>query len=115
MPILGVYLKQYYYECITVFLFGLILLLVNVLPYAVFNALSYFNKAFILFIVIMIIFELKSFTPFFLALISLAIVPIMLILKKGELAESLAIAAYYFLVIGVIKEIASLRRETKIS
>lgn len=115
MQIPRVYLKKYYYECITVFLLGLILLLVNVLPYAVFNSLSYFNKTFILFIVIMIVFKLKSFAPFLLALISLAVTPFLLITKNNEAAETVAIAAYYFLTIGVIKEIASLRKEAKTS
>lgn len=115
MPIFKIYFKQYYYEYSVVFLVALILLLVNVLPFEIFNSLSYFNKAVILFLAIMIIFKLKSFIPFFLALISLVAIPILLIIKNNEAAETVAIAAYYFLTIGVIKEIASLRKETKTS
>lgn len=113
MPQLKSRLKKYYYEYIVVFLVLLILLLINALPFEVFNSLSYRNKAITFFIIVMVIFRLQSFFPFLLALISLAAIPILLIVKNNEIAETFAIAAYYFLMIGVIKEIVSLRKEAK--
>lgn len=108
-------LKQYYYEYTVVFLSLLILLLLNALPFEIFNTLSYFYKAGILFVVLMFVFKLRSTSAFFLAFISLSAATILLLIKNNALAEMLSITAYYFLTIGVVREIASFRKETKTS
>lgn len=65
---------------------------------------------FVSFVIISLFFNWDSRIAFVGAISCFVIIPILLILEKEALAERLAVDAYYFLVIGVVMEIASLSK-----
>lgn len=76
--------------------------------------LSFFEMAILAYLGISLIWKTPSRFSAGLALIFLALAPIFLMLKNEALAETVAVYAYYFLVITVLQEILELRREKKI-
>ncbi len=73
-------------------------------------ALAAAEMAILAYLGISIIWKLSSRISAFVAILFLASCPILLLLKNDALAETLAVYAYYFLVITVIQEIISLRK-----
>lgn len=73
-------------------------------------ALAAAEMAILTYLGISIIWKLSSRISAFLALLFLASCPILIILKNDALAETMAVYAYYLLVITVIQEIVSLRK-----
>lgn len=77
--------------------------------------LSFFEMATLAYLGISLIWKTPSRFSAGLALVFLAITPFLLMLKNDALAETVAVYAYYFLVITVVQEIWELRGEKKIS
>lgn len=73
-------------------------------------ALAAAEMAILAYLGISIIWKLSSRISAFLALVLLASEPFLLYLKNDALAETLAVYAFYFLVITVIQEIIFLRK-----
>lgn len=113
MLALKAYLRQNYYQLTILLLILVILLLMNALPFMVFNSLLYFHKIIIFLIILSLIFRLKSSVLFFAAFVSLIIMLIELLYKNNVMSELFSITAYYLLAAGIAHEIISMKKSKK--
>jgi hypothetical protein len=72
---------------------------------------SFIGTLILVYFCISLLWNLASRIAVSLALFFLVLTPISLVLKNNVLAETVAIYAYYFLIIAVIGEIIALKRE----
>lgn len=89
---------------------GLILL---ILGYSLFKEINPINFLILGYALVSVLFILESRIAGVVALICLGSCPILLILKKQGFAETMAIYAYYFLLITVVTQIANFVRNSK--
>ena len=86
--------------------FSLFLIMVLIISNYYFNFIENIeNYVFLFYLIVVLILNVNSKIPIIIALSLLVIVPFLLFFGKNLIAERLTIYAYFFLVIGVIKQI----------
>lgn len=88
------------------------LLLISILA-VVSVATAWINWAFLVYGLLAVAARLPSSQMFVAALISLVIIPLTTILQRESLANIFAVMTFYFLVIGLVRAMLELRRDTK--
>lgn len=86
-------------------------IIIIVLGYAVNNKINIINFSILAYALISVLFIVESRIAAGLALMLLVSIPFLLIVKKNEMAEQVAIYAYYFLVITVLTQIREYKKE----
>ncbi|MDP2944307.1 MAG: hypothetical protein Q8N57_01875 [bacterium] len=92
-----------------------IVIIAAILIFALFKGIGVLDFLVLFYALISFLFVLDSRAAAGLALILLASCPFLLIFKKDILAESVAIYAYYFLIITVLTQIRELKKEKNAS
>mgnify|MGYP001582985941 CR=1 FL=1 len=89
--------------------FSLLLIVILIISNYYFNFVENIeNYVFLFYLLVVLILNVNSKIPVIIALFLLVIIPFLLYFEKNLLADQLTIYAYYFLIIGVIKQIRNL-------